>query len=468
MSLYYPQAAVSLRVIWEDFGSKSQNLEKVTVMQVSCRSVTVERNDYTEADTFKAKIDYKSFPFDPRCIRACGIAVYMEDRKGVFRQNNSLLLIEPSADNIIFQGYADEGGLSFDDDTRSVEIEGRDFTSLFIDTKRINTSPIPLSKPLDEIINDLIQEQEASKEIKIENRTGETLPVLSKLAPDFDPFTSVKNQKRKETYWDIMQSILQRVGLIGFIEIDKFVITKPRNIYEKKDIKQFIYGGNIKDLKLTRKLGRAKNYNVKLISANLNAKTVLEAMVPKEAISEDFIADFGNTEITIPQLDKDGKKIEPAKAADYITFPVPNIGDKETLIRMAEDVYEEMSRQQIEGSLTTYEMEIPEEFESNGKYGSKPILFSKMRNGTAIKIYMSQQELTEINSVSTWAEKRNFLIKRGYPLNVANAFADSLNRINTAFYVKSVKFELDQENGFTMSLDFINFIDLDSALLGKN
>lgn len=469
MSIYYPQAAVSLRVIWEDFGNSSASLERVSVMQLSCRSVIVERNDYTEADTFKATIDYKSFPFDPRCMRACGIAVYMENRKELFKRNNALNTIEPSKDNVIFQGFADETQIQFDDQTRSVTIEGRDFTSLFIDTKRLNTTPIPLSKPVDEIINDLIQEQEAAKDIKIENRTGDLVfPVLSKIAPDFNPVTAVKNQKRKETYWDIMQNILSRLGLIGFIEIDKFVITKPRNIYEKKEIKQFIYGGNIKNLSFKRKLGRAKNYNVKLVSANLQKKTVLEALVPKEATSADFIKNYGNTEITIPQLDKDGKKIDPPKVADYITFPVPNITDKERLIQMAEDVYEEMARQQIEGSLTTFEMEIPQEVESQSSFGTKPILFSKMRNGTAIKVYFSQDEIGQINSNSSKSEKRNFLISRGYPPKVAEAFADSLNRINTAFYVKNVKFELDQESGFKLDIDFVNFIDLDSALLGKS
>ena len=467
MSLYYPQVAISLRVIWEDFGSGSEVLQNVTVMQVACRNAMVEINDYTEADSFKARIDYKAFPFDPRCMRACGIAVYMEDRKGLFRQNNSLKIIEPNEDNIIFQGFADESGLEFDDETRSVVLEGRDFTSLFIDVKRFDTSPISLAKPIDQIIQELINEQESAQEITVENRTGEDLPVLSKLAPDLNPFTSVKNQKRKETYWDIMQSILQRVGLIGFIEIDKFVITKPRNIYEKKEIKQFIYGRNLKDLRFKRKLGRAKNYNIRLVSANLLKKTVLEARIPRDAITPRFIADFGNSEITIPQLDKDGKKIEPPRVADYITFPVPNINDKETLITMAEDVYEEMSRQQIEGSLMTFEMEIPEEVESETNFGTVPVKFSRIRNGTAIKIYLSQDEIAKISSTSTWSEKRNFLIARGYPLKIAEAFAESLNRINTAFYVKNVTYEIDQENGFQMNLDFINFIDLDSSLLGN-
>lgn len=464
MALYYPQGAVILRVTWEDFGSGAQELQEVQVMPVSCRNLIVERNDYREADTFKARIDYKAFPFDPRCIRSCGVTVCMEDRKKIFQQSNDLALIQPSEDNIIFQGFADEGQVEFDDTTRSVLIEGRDFTSLFIDKKRVDTSPIPLSKPIDEIVQDLINEQESTKDIEVENRTGESpLPVLSKLAPDFNPATAVKNQKRKETYWDIIQSILRRVGFVGFIEIDKFIITKPQNIYEKKEIKQFIYGGNVKNLSFKRKLGRAKNYNVKVSSFNPLDKKVESALIPEEAKTEAFTTNFGNTRITIPQLDKDGKKIEPPKDADFITFLVKDVTNKDQLIKIGESIYEELSRQQIEGELTTYEMEIPEETTD----GTFPIKFSRLRNGTAIKVYLSQSEISEINSGSSKAEKAAFLVKRGYPSNVANAFAASLNRINTAFYTKSVKFELDQESGFTMDINFINFIDLDSSLLSK-
>ncbi len=464
MALYYPQGAIILRVTWEDFGSDSPVLKETTVMPVSCRNLRVERNDYSEADTFSARIDYKSFPFDPRCIRALGVTVCMEDRKEVFKKSNDLSLIVPSVENTIFQGFADEGSVEFDDDTRSVEIEGRDFTSLFIDTKRLNTSPIPLSKPIDEIIQSLILEQEATKDIKVVNRTGEPLPTLSKLAPDFNPVTSVKNQKRKETYWDIIQDILSRIGLLGFIEIDKFVIAKPQNIYEKKEIKQFLYGGNVKTLKYTRKLGRSKNYNVKINSINIAEKRVEEVKIPEDATDPEFISNFGGIRITIPQLDKDGKKIEPPKDAEFLTFPVKDVSNKEQLIKIGESVYEELSRQQIEGSLSTFEMEVPEEVDS----GSKPVNFNQIRNGTAIKIYMSQDELNEISSTSKLAEKRNFLIRRGYPIKVATAFAESLNRINTAFYTKSVTFNLDQDNGFEMNINFINFIDLDSNLLGGN
>lgn len=466
MSLYYPQAAVILRVTWEDFGTNAPELKDTGDIRVSAKNVVVERNDYSEADTAKISFDYNAFPFDPRCVRACGISIFMANQKRLFREDGKAAILEPNdlsieADdsNKVFVGFADESSISFDDDSRTVTMEARDFTGLFIDQKRVNTSPIPLSKPIDQILADLIQEQEATKLIEVVNRTGEVLPTLSKLAPDFNPATAVKNQSRKETYWDIMISILGRVGLVGFIELDKFIITKPQNIYEKKQIKQFIYGGNVKDLNYTRKLGRAKNFNVKVVSFNVLEKRVETASIPEEATA----AHIKGPRVTIPQLDKDGKKIDPPKDADFVTFPVKDVSSKEQLIKIGESIYEEMSRQQIEGSLTTYEMEVPEE-DSSGNVS--PINFSQIRNGTAIRIFLAQEELKAISSSSTDAEKKAFLMKRGYPEKLASAFSQSLNRINTAFYTKSVTFELDQENGFTMKLDFINFIDLDSSLVG--
>ena len=461
MSLYYPQGCVILRPRWEDFGTDAAVLREVKDLPVSCRSLVVERNDYSEADTFRATIDYQAFPFDPRCIRACGITICMENRTKTFNQDNSLNLIEPNEDNIVFLGFVDESSVTFDDETRTVKIDGRDYTSLFIDQKRVNTDPIPLNKPIDQIIKDIINEQEATKEIRVENRTGAPLPTLSALAADFNPVTSVKNVKRKETYWEIMQSIVSRVGLVGFIELDRYVITKPQNVYEKKEIKHFVYGGNIKELSFTRRLGRAKDFNVLVKSFNALEKRVEEAKIPSEAITEQFKSSYGSTEITVPQLDKDGKKIDPPKTADYYTFLVKDVTNKEQLIRIGESIFEELSRQQIEGNLTTFEMEVPEE---NGNETS-PILFSKIRNGSAIRIFLDQQELREIGSNSNKAQKKAFLLRRGYPNALADAFADSLSRINTVFYVKSVMYEMDMDNGFTMKIEFINFIDLDSRLL---
>lgn len=395
----------------------------------------------------------------------------MENMKSLVKDNRENRIV-PQESNAIFIGFADESSIKFDSDANTIMLECRDYTSLFIDQKRIIQTPISLSKPLDQIIRGLFDEQESTKEIKIINRTGGDLPTLAQYANDFNQATSVKNPKRKETYWDIIQHLLENIALIGFIEKDKFVITKPQNIYEKKDIKQFVWGKNLKEIEFKRKLGRAKNFNVKVISFNQPEKRVEVALIPEEATDANIKA----PRVTIPQFDKDGKKIEPPKDADFVVFNVKDVSSKEQLVKIGESIYTEMSRQQIEGSLTTFEMEIPEErFSGNEKVFYEPVKFSEIRNGTAIRIFFSTEEAKGLNDIansearglsqkSTREEKKRFLIKRGYPEEIANAFAESLDRINTAFYVKSVNFELDNDDGFTMKIEFINFIDIDSSL----
>ncbi len=88
MSLYYPQAAITLGIIWEDFDNKDEEfLQDIYKLPIISRSLNVQINDYREADTFTAEIDYKSFPFDPRTIRACRITIHMEDIKEIFDGN---------------------------------------------------------------------------------------------------------------------------------------------------------------------------------------------------------------------------------------------------------------------------------------------------------------------------------------------------------------------------------------------
>lgn len=431
-------------------------------MLILARNIKVEINDYTQADTFTCEIDYNSFPFDPRTIRAAGVSIHIEDRKTIFKKN-SLDLLQPSKDNLVFVGFADEESISFDDTTRTVRLEGRDYTSMFVDAKYLGP-PVSLTSPLDVVIKGLINEQKATETIVIENRTGDLiLPTLSQLAPDFNSVTAKKNPRRGATYWDIIQRIIARAGLIGFIELDKFIISKPQALYDRKKTKLFVYGKNLKDLKFKRDLGRHKGFNIQVSSLNIEQKKLITAKIPEEATDPNI----AGPAITITQLDKDGNKIDPPKSAPYLNFRVPDIASKDHLIKIGEKIFVELSRQQLEGSLKTFEMEIPEDTgESKDKYiRTIPVSFNTIRNGTPIEILLSNEDLEEIKSTSTLAEKKKFLKMRGYEPAVADAFAKSLNKIVTPFYTRSVSFIIDQETGFEMNIDFINFIELDNANL---
>jgi hypothetical protein len=456
MSLYYPQAALRLQIRWEDFGKSNPVLEKIYFLDVLARNLIVEINDYTEADTFQAEIDYSSFPFDPRTIRSCGVTIHMEDMRHLIK-NGKTDPIQIKNSNLVFQGFADEENITFDDSERRVRLEGRDFTSLFLDSRYLN-GPIPLSKPLNKILEEIIKMQESTKKISLDNRVSGSLPTLAELAPDFNETTGVRNPRRNESYWDVIQDLVSRAGLVTYIEKDKLVLDRPRNLYKREKSKVFMYGFNIKNLEFSRKLGRMRNFNIKVVSLDVEKKELIEAKIPLEA-KDPAIA---GPENTITQLDKDGKPVDPPKVADYLTFRINEIASKDHLISVGEEIYQELSRQEIEGKLVTFDMEVPETIRDRLDR-TKPVKFSEFRTGTPIQVVFDTDDLKALRSNASKAEKRKFLITRGYEPKVAEAFSESLNRITTPLYTKAVRLMLSQEEGFKMELDFINFIEVDNA-----
>jgi hypothetical protein len=461
MSFYYPQAAMTLRVVWEDFGrDQVASLQQVYALPIVARRVTVNINDYTQADSFDCEIDYKQFPFDPRTIRACGVTISMQNMGKLFQDNNALNQIIPNENNTVFIGFADEEGIKLDEQSRVVRLEGRDFTALLIDEK-YRGGPIDLNRTVDQILSQLLVELPSNLQAKLslDNRVIGALPNLGQFAPDFNEMGTKKNTKRNESYWDVIQDLVSRAGLIAYIELDRLVISKPRVLYDKKQAKRFIYGKNLKTLEFKRKIGRMKNFNIVVRSLLVESKQVIEAVIPEESKDDWSLATgIPQKRIQIPNMNADGTPGEP-KDAPFIAFRVSNIGSKDQLIEVAQKIYEEIGRQQIEGSFMTQEMETVD-----GQNRCFDILL--LRNGTPVSIEIDQGDLKGLSKAGSTSEKVKFLTQRCYEPKVAQVLAESLGRFPMIFYTKSVKFTIDQENGFQIDVDFINFIETPTRGLG--
>lgn len=467
MSYYYPQACVILRATFEDFDDKTadtQDLKQQYTLPILARRVVVSINDYTQADKFSCEIDYKNFPFDPRCLRSCGVTIHMENTKSLFDANGAPVVITPTKENSVFIGFADEETISFDDEHRVVRMEGRDYTALLADLK-FPASKLDLSRPLDSLIQGFLVANLTTKDIVVDNRLGEALPSISSFAPGFTPGATAKNPKANETLWDLFQELASRAALVMYIELDKLVITKPRVLYGRQLTKQFVYGKNVKTLEFKRKLGRKKGFNIRTTSLNVKDKITEEAKIPKDATTE-WSDEIGLTqeEITIPQINADGTKGED-KPAPYITFSFPNMTKKQ-LIECGQKIFEEVGRQQIEGTLTSKEMLVPERIDDK-TYSADPFDVLKIRTGTPVEIHIDQGDLKGIQSVTSQDEKVKFLKMRGYEPTVAKALAMSLNKFHPRFYTKAVELTLEEDAGFSFKLDFINFIELDNAKVGN-
>jgi hypothetical protein len=476
MGAYFPQASIILRIRWEDFGeTQNEVLQKVYELPVWAKRVSVSINDYTQADTFRAEIDYKNFPFDPRCIRACGVKIAMEDMGAIFRSDNGLEAIAQRTDapgrpgNIIFVGFADEESISFNDSERVVRLEGRDFTSLLID-KKFLLGAVNLERPVDEVLSELLSQAEDTRELKLDNRVVDNqgnpvpLPVLSSFWSDKDELSGKRSRKKDESYWDVIQDIAGRAALIAYVELDRLVLTKPRFIYDRTRYARFVYGRNITNLEFKRKLGRRKNFNIVVRSINPNNKAdpIIEAKIPMEATDEwARVTGINNAEVKIARVKADATGTTPEEeVAPYIAFKVPNVTSKDQLIEIGQEVYEEIGRQQIEGSFQTKEMETAD---SSQPANAFDVL--KVRNGTPIKVLIDQgdmkgfEKLAQNQSVSL-NQRVRFLISRGYTPAVAQAFAESYGKFGSLLYTKAVEFTLDESQGFSAKVEFVNRIEV--------
>ncbi len=477
MSYFYPQAICTLRVRWESLDSKTNDkLDKIAKITCLAKSVSVTLNDYTEADIFNCEFDYQNFPFDPRCIRSLGITIHMDDRTKVFK-GSELYTIEPldispileedktddkKKSNIVFMGFADEESIDLDETDRVVRIEGRDYTGLLLDLPWTG-KVLDTSKPIGPLISEILKQNESTANIELFSKysidsSGSDLPVLKSFAPNLASMAGNKNSKKNKSTWDMIKNIVDAAALICYIEIDRLVITSPRNLYSGSKVYNFIYGKNIQSLSFSRKLGRQKGINILVRSINQKrANPVIKVEIPKEANS-DWLKELnlpknaaGNYEQVIKGLDKDGKPTE--KAAPYLPFNIADIEKKENLILRGQNIWEEIGRQQIDGELKTKDMRYigkdDEEFN-----------MLKIRNGTPVEIAIDQGDMKGLEGESSIPKKTQFLIERGYDRDVANAFATTFKKFGTKFYTKSVEFTINKDDGFSMSLEFLNFIEI--------
>jgi prophage tail gpP-like protein len=442
-------------VVWEDFGSDSPTLQQNYTVQVQPKSTRVSINSYMEADTFELELDYNTFPFDPRAIRSAQVSIHMADVE-TMQIDAVPNLLEPSEDNVVFKGFVDDEEMKLDDSTRTVTFKGRDFTSIYIDAKWPGKL-LDVRKPVDEVLEDIVSRLKASGDITVENRTGSfTLPTLGQYYPDFGKLSGKRQPRKNETYWDVIQDIVTRAGLIAYIEIDKLVLTKPRTLYDPSKAVRMLYGHNLQSLELQRKLGKQKGFN--LIVRSVIGKEVITAKIPLEAKN----MDIAGAEVLIPKQSTKGALIDkndPNAVAPYLNFVVANVRDKSHLIEIGEKIFEEIGRQQLEGKCKTFDMK--------ARLQDKTIFdLLKLRNGTPLLIEVRHDDLRGILPSASVADRKKYLVNRRYAPQVASVLAETIGKFATPFYCRSVDFSLSGANGFSIDIDFINFIETAGKGLG--
>ena len=485
MQIYYPKCVCTAKAILSDYGFEIKQPKEFNFEPVSAN---VEINSYSEADTFSVNARFEDIPFDPRLIRSMSITVSIFDQRK--------LPINPVRDkNIIIKqamiiGFVDTHSIALDSSGRIVSFSGRDYTSIFIETKFDNADisdqeskkrrKISLNRPLTDILQDLLKNVPGSGDIQIEDRTSGSVQNFNLAAGSSYSLVNgatsqqgnVEYVRPNETYWDVITSLCEAAGVICYIELDRLVITNPRILFQKEGFTSkktipFIYGTNIENLEFHKNLGRRKRFNLILRSLNTRTSETTSVSIPKDATQA--WATQTNIEKAVQKvssLDDRGNQI--TKPAPSFLFRFTN-RTKEDLIKIGEKIFEEFVRQQIEGKLTTREMRVTD---SDGVEFD----LTQLKTGIPVQVEIVQEDIQYITRKSqdgsdiSNAKRLAYLIRRGYERRTAEALIDAVSKtsgkLRPTFYLRTASFNMTS-SGFSLDIGFVNFVVLADRSLGK-
>ena len=479
MAVYYPKAICSLKVTLSDYGESISQPEPVLFQPVSC---SVSINSYVEADTFEVVARFEDLPFDPRLIRSAFVTISIFDQKQL-----DLPLSQQKAmaqEKTIFAGFADSHNIKLDSVSRLINLSGRDFTSMFIDTKFDNANlsdaegkrlrKIRLNRPLVAILEDLKSNVPGAGAIMIEDRTeGAVQNFQLASGGGYDLISGQKSQfgeyeysQPNETYWDAIVSLCQSAGLICYIERDRLVLTSPRILYsgpgffqkEGKDTIPMIFGKNIESIEFRKNLGRKKRFNLLLSSLSTRTSKTTNVSIPRDAtpgwISRTKVQKGVQMVLSLGPQGEQIKKPAPSYKFQFINKT------KEQLIALGEGIFEEFVRQQLEGRLRTRDLSVG--LESGTEFD-----LTQIKTGQPVQIEIAQGDLqyisrkTEDGKNISDNDRKLYLRRHGYSESAAQLLIDSISKISgqikPIFYLREAQIAMHSD-GFQLDIGFVNFI----------
>ena len=230
---YHPRCRVVLRVLLEDFaGGQSEDLHTFDVVP---RSSDVTRNTHRQADRFALELDYRDFPIDPRTLRSVLVAVYLGD---VGATEYELALQDRS--RLAFLGYADEPETTLGGNGETVRLEGRDYTSLFLDHKWTSTS-IDIARGLQQVVEEIAAAVPGAEDMRIVFDPGTAATDLSTVL-----WRTIFATSPGDDAWTVLVDLCGRAGLIPVVDLDRLRIVSPGTFGSAEAV--FVYGHNVERL----------------------------------------------------------------------------------------------------------------------------------------------------------------------------------------------------------------------------
>lgn len=459
MTYYRPRMSAVLHCpVWGTSSERGQqaNTEGTIRVPVRVSRASWTRNSHNYADELSITVDYRDAGVDPRLLGNATIEFFLgnADESGAW---------EPSKANRRFLGIVTSVRRALEQDSRSVEIEAQDFTSLMLQSKPYPPEGVPkYSDTLTDAWN-LIVDHAGGKDVHgnwfraAEALRGKVKPMgIDGWPPRLSGACGERIAKNAPIHvgqasdaWAVWQKAVGLLGLISWIDQDDVIVATASNYYTRADPPVLVYGKNILKLEEQR-------------NANLSGKKI--ALVAYDPVTGRVVHALYPTSQDPKTTKKKSKAEGAAQKDDYEVFEFNGVTDQARLIECAKRVYEERSRQELTGKLTTCEMFIERASEAQFdlltlgagqdiRIELEESVMHGLRNGT--ESGMSEAQLV------TWLTSDSV----GYEPSVAELVArnaKTLDMRSCVFFTKSVTttFEVDDTGGsFEIEIEYCNRIE---------
>ena len=480
------------------------------------RSASVTIPGYRQAGTFNIELAFRDLPLDPRVIRAMAVDIHLDavaaqDFGDGMTSNFDAATRRPSIigtseDNILLRGLADTVVVEYGDRETVVRIDGRDLRGMLLDTSvpaKI-LACIDVNKPIDEVVRHIVQKLHPQGggvpvDVDASEWPGGQVPSpatlsdvtranLDALGQSLRP--NAKGEVQQVNFWDLITTYCFLVGGVPHFVGPRLRIRpaktlfdarrqeqagfkgdpdtpfsggQPRNVQppfsktpEQFNFRRVVFGRDIKSLSFERKLAGVKVPVIECVSYDTGGGVrgegrLLKVQFPpstEEAARTTGVAPSGKTAQT-----------------DVLRIDVPGVTSKDRLETIAENLYHEIGRQELGGSVETKNLA------SFGGDNRDPDLV-RLRPGDPVEIRVDASglgvfpppisELTNAEGRSPEQQIKEVAERIGDE-NLARVLVaqsrGEVNALQRVFRVANVKFDWSKDTGIGIAFDFQNFVE---------
>jgi hypothetical protein len=466
MPIYYPRmyAKLTVPVAGTAGEKKVQDGEDTTVsLPFIPRRAQLESNDHNHADSLRIVADWRQAGVDPRLLSNATCEFYMGNAK------DPNFYLPPPRSDLRFVGVMTRprriGG---EGQGLITELEFLDYTQFFLEAKIFPDSGVP----------DFTQDLEQAW-ARICDHTGVPDPTTGAISPTvgklrnrlvlkgglIDPPLLSKavgarfarlgkvHVKPNSSAWDVWQQTVGMLGLISYIYLDECIVTSATDYYTAENPPRLVWGQNIDKINEERDPQHVGT-GVGITSFDPLTGTTLEALWPPVG-SQDLI----HKKLSAKRA---GNADEVRRGENRTYFAYPGVTNPDALVEIAKRAYEEMSRQEMEGTLATHEMSVSR---AEGIPEDQFDLLT-LKAGDVVRIELDEQDKQALANIGTEEAQIAYLLERGYEHSAAELIAKNVSTyagLQPHFYVKRVHTTLatdDDAGSFDVEINYCNRIDV--------